>query len=404
MNIRKKLVICSFILTVIFILGSVSFVSAASTTTYTINPNKLFNFGNEKIHDDKIYTINLLSDLDPSIDGSCLITNIKFSYRFIDINGSNQNYDWCNIYLKDYYYFMDGMKNVLNVGAKNMTSGQWYDTSCNNDYYAPTYKPGPKYFDQLLIVLGDYPDQGDYFLNKWEFKITEVTFKKSTFDAAITVTPEKYTKITVTKPDAAIPGWLKITNVTTGQSIVNDSLTTDKTTYEYVDMAVNPGKTYIYDIKYNSGNYLSSHLVTIPTTPIIIPSPESLAEEAALQARAAAVEAKDAALASKDISAKALAAAEEARMKVYRVIRGIAFEELSYGELSGRYGDYTNKTNDYLIATTTDGFTVIEGKFITESLAYKKIPLTRSDGTPTFVLIRIIAPPKVSNSAAVSFQ
>lgn len=141
-------------------------------------------------------------------------------------------------------------------------------------------------------------------------------------------------------------------------------------------MSVNPGKTYIYNITYTVGArkyyniYPYKYITPITvTSTIAIPTPQDEAKEAALAAKTAAVAAKDSAddayyaatqsynteIQARDIAQKAFTAAEEARMKVYKVMTNKSFNELMYGEISGTYGDSSNKVSNYLIVAGSDG-------------------------------------------------
>lgn len=98
---------------------------------------------------------------------------------------------------------------------------------------------------------------------------------------------------------------------------------------------------------------------------------------------------------------------------VIKVINGYKFKEVVWGDFSGNYGDYTNKVNDWVVASNTanSGYTVLKGTL--------KIKDTNSDGTfdddesPAIIKIdlggrtlffKVVDTPKVTNTVTVTFS
>lgn len=106
--------------------------------------------------------------------------------------------------------------------------------------------------------------------------------------------------------------------------------------------------------------------------------------------------------------------AKMSRMKVFRVIKGISFEDVMYEKVSGIEQDGSAKTvsnfnksttqHYYVCAEQEDGFTYVTALFKDVDYSYKKIPVIYSDGTSAFLLFKIISPPSLDDIATVTFN
>lgn len=84
-------------------------------------------------------------------------------------------------------------------------SNCWYDYNINFDPAKHDHE-GDRVLE-MLIGYGSYNGQESY---TWQMQILEIKYRKFTFDTSTIVTPEKYVKISITKPEQVLYGKVTI--------------------------------------------------------------------------------------------------------------------------------------------------------------------------------------------------